>query len=104
MNYSECRCDAAMSEPYVISILRTFLWAGVYMGAPLMIAALVVGVVVGLFQALTSIQEMTLTFAPKLIVMLIVFWISAGHVGRTLVSLFETSVLPMIAASMPPDE
>ncbi|OFW99578.1 MAG: flagellar biosynthetic protein FliQ [Alphaproteobacteria bacterium RIFCSPHIGHO2_12_FULL_63_12] len=87
-----------MSEQDVISILRTFLWAGVYMGAPLMIAALVVGVVVGLFQALTSIQEMTLTFAPKLIVMLIVFWFSAGHIGRTLTALFENNVLPMIVA------
>lgn len=87
-----------MSEQDVIAILRTFLWAGVYMGAPLMIAALVVGVAVGLFQALTSIQEMTLTFAPKLIVMLIVFWFSAGHIGRTLVALFESNVLPMIVA------
>jgi len=67
------------------------------MGAPLMIAALTVGVVVGLFQALTSIQEMTLTFAPKLIVMLFVFWISAGQIGRSLVALFENNVLPAIA-------
>lgn len=68
------------------------------MGAPLMIAALVVGVVVGLFQALTSIQEMTLTFAPKLIIMLLVFWACAANIGRTLVALFDNSVLPMIAA------
>ena len=87
-----------MSEEDIIGLLRTFLWAGVYMGAPMMIAALVVGVVIGLFQALTSIQEMTLTFAPKLIIMLVVFWMSAGHIARTLVSLFESNVLPMIAA------
>ena len=88
-----------MSEQEVISILRSFLWAGVYMGAPIMIAALVVGVIVGLFQALTSIQEMTLTFAPKLVVMLIVFWLSAGHIARILVSLFENEVLPAIASA-----
>ncbi len=36
------------------------------MSAPLLIVALVTGVVIGLFQALTSVQEMTLTFVPKI--------------------------------------
>lgn len=87
-----------MTEQDIIDLLRAFLWAGVVMGAPLMIAALVVGVVIGLFQALTSIQEMTLTFAPKLIVMLIVFWFTAAHMGRLLTSLFMNEVIPLIAA------
>ncbi len=87
-----------MTEQDIIDLLRAFLWAGVVMGAPLMIAALVVGVVIGLFQALTSIQEMTLTFAPKLIVMLIVFWFTAAHMGRVLTSLFMNEVIPLIAA------
>ncbi|MFZ5618763.1 MAG: flagellar biosynthetic protein FliQ [Pseudomonadota bacterium] len=86
-----------MAESDIVDLMRTFLWAGVLIGAPLMIAALVVGVLVGLFQALTSIQEMTLTFAPKLIVMLIVFWLTAGRMGRILVSLFDDKVIPLIA-------
>jgi flagellar biosynthetic protein FliQ len=87
-----------MNEQDVVDLLRAFLFAGVVMGAPLMIAALVVGVVVGLFQALTSIQEMTLTFAPKLVVMLIVFWLTAGHMGRVLVNLFHDQVIGLIAS------
>ena len=85
-----------MSEQDVIDALRVFLWAGVQMGAPLMLTALVIGIIVGLLQALTSIQEMTLTFAPKLLVMLIVFWLTAGAMGRTLVVLFEREVIPRI--------
>jgi flagellar biosynthetic protein FliQ len=87
-----------MSEQEIIDHLRSFLIAAVMIGAPLMITALVVGVVVGLFQALTSVQEMTLTFAPKLFVMLIVFWVSAGHMGRVLVTLFNDRVIATIVA------
>lgn len=86
-----------MTEQDIVDLLRAFLWAGVIIGAPLMVAALVVGVLVGLFQALTSIQEMTLTFAPKLIIMLIVFWLTAGRMGRVLVALFHDEVIPLIA-------
>ena len=86
-----------MSENEIVSILREFLWAGVWMGAPMMGAALVVGIIVGLFQALTSIQELTLTFAPKLVVMVFVFWVCAGYMSRILVGLFNKTVLPFIA-------
>jgi flagellar biosynthetic protein FliQ len=86
-----------MSEQALFDILREFLWTGVRMGAPLMIAAMVVGIVVGLLQALTSIQEMTLTFAPKLIIMLIVFWASIGYMTRLLVDLFNTRVVPFVS-------
>ena len=41
------------------------------MSAPVMIAGLVVGVVVGLFQALTQIQEATLVYAPKILVVFV---------------------------------
>ena len=88
-----------MSEVEIADIFRQFMWAGVWMGAPMIGAALVVGIVVGLFQALTSIQELTLTFAPKLLVMLLVFWLTAGHMARILANLFDTIVLTAIAGS-----
>lgn len=86
-----------MAEQALFDIMREFLWVGVRMGAPLMIAALAVGIVVGLLQALTSIQEMTLTFAPKLIVMIVVFWASMSYMTRLLVEAFNARVIPMIA-------
>ena len=61
-----------MDEFGVLSLLREALWATALMAMPLLISALVVGLIVGLVQALTSIQEMTLTFVPKLAAMLVV--------------------------------
>jgi flagellar biosynthetic protein FliQ len=59
--------------------------------------ALVAGVVVGLFQALTSIQEATLTFVPKAGLMIAVFWASMSFMTATLVSFFKDRVVPLIA-------
>ncbi|MEZ5892662.1 MAG: flagellar biosynthetic protein FliQ [Parvularculaceae bacterium] len=88
-----------MNETEIADIFRQFLWAAVMMGTPMIGAALVIGVVIGLFQALTSIQEMTLTFAPKLLVMLLVFWLTAGHMARVLSNLFDNVVLKAIAGA-----
>ena len=88
-----------MSANEIADIFRQFMWTAVWMGAPMIGAALVVGIVVGLFQALTSIQEMTLTFAPKLLFMLLVFWLTAGHMARLLENLFNNLVLTAIAGT-----
>ena len=87
-----------MTQTDILSILREFLWGAALMAAPILITALLVGLVIGLFQALTSIQEMTLTFVPKLAVMLVVFFLTAGFMTRIVVTLFDTQVLPIIAA------
>lgn len=86
-----------MSELEILSILREFLWAAALISMPLLVAALLAGVIVGLLQALTSIQEMTLTFVPKLAIMLIVFFASSGFMARVMLSLFDERVLPVIA-------
>ena len=67
------------------------------MSMPLLAAALIVGLVIGLLQALTAIQELTLTFVPKLAVMLLVFFISAGYMARVCVGLFDNHVIPAIS-------
>ncbi len=88
-----------MTEGELLTALREFLWGAAMMAMPLLTAALVVGLIIGLLQALTSIQEMTLTFVPKLAVMLVVFFMSAGYMTRIVVSLFDSQVLPVIAQS-----
>lgn len=87
---------AAMAEGAIFDILRQGLWVAVTMSAPLLTVALVAGVAVGLFQALTSIQEMTLTFVPKVGAMLIVFWVSMSFMTSTLVTFFTDEIIPMI--------
>lgn len=86
-----------MTEVEIADIFRQFMWTAVWMGAPIIGTALVVGIVVGLFQALTSIQELTLTFAPKLLMMLLVFWLTAGHMARLLANIFDSVVIAAIA-------
>ena len=85
-----------MRESEFFDLLREGLWVGVEMSAPILITALVVGVLVGLVQALTSIQEMTLTFVPKLAAMIAVFWATMSFMTSSLVDFFRVALLPMI--------
>ena len=86
-----------MTETEVFDILRAHLWGAVIMGAPILLTALAVGFVIGLLQALTSIQEMTLTFIPKIAAVALVFLLSLGFMTRICLDLFNNHVLPMIA-------
>jgi flagellar biosynthesis protein FliQ len=88
-----------MSQELIFDTLRHGLWIAVMISAPLLTVALVAGVVVGLFQALTSVQEMTLTFVPKVAAMLGVFWLSMSFMTSTLVSFFHDQIIPLIAGS-----
>ena len=86
-----------MSEDQIFDTQRHGLWIAVIISAPLLTVALVAGVAVGLFQALTSVQEMTLTFVPKVAAMLGVFWLSMSFMTATLVSFFHDQIIPLIA-------
>ncbi|MDP3341315.1 flagellar biosynthetic protein FliQ [Frigidibacter sp.] len=86
-----------MDDAVFFDTLRQGLWIAVIISAPLLAVALVAGIAVGLFQALTSIQEMTLTFVPKVGLMLAVFWVSMSFMSEALVSFFTTRLIPMIA-------
>lgn len=61
-----------MDSVEVINVVRDGIWVLILISAPLMLTALVVGLAVSLVQALTQIQEMTLTFVPKILSMLVV--------------------------------
>ncbi|MCX7286976.1 MAG: flagellar biosynthetic protein FliQ [Rhodobacterales bacterium] len=86
-----------MTEDLIFDIMRQGLWVSVLISTPLLAVALIAGVVVGLFQALTSIQEMTLTFVPKAALMMAVFWASMSFMTATLVSFFQDTIIPQIA-------
>ncbi len=86
-----------MTESLIFDLTRQALWVCVVIAAPLLTVALVVGVVIGLFQALTSVQEMTLTFVPKAGAMLAVFWLSMSFMTSTLVAFFTDTIIPQIA-------
>jgi flagellar biosynthetic protein FliQ len=86
-----------MEEAILFDTLRQGLWAAVLIALPILSAALIAGVAIGLFQALTSIQELTLTFVPKLVAIVIVFWVSMGFMATTLTRFFAADLIPVIA-------
>jgi len=86
-----------LDEVVFYDTLRQALWVAVKISTPILAVALIAGVAVGLFQALTSIQELTLTFVPKLLAIVVVFWASMGFMANSLISLFQAHLIPMIA-------
>jgi flagellar biosynthetic protein FliQ len=57
-----------MNTSDVIDIARDTIFVTLQVGGPILLIALVVGLIISLFQALTQIQEMTLSFVPKVLI------------------------------------
>ncbi len=74
-----------MSPEMVVTIGRQALEMTLMLSAPLLLTALAVGLIVGIFQAATSINEMTLSFIPKLIAMAAVLALTGPWMIRSLV-------------------
>ncbi len=85
-----------MDEAIFFDTLRQGLWISVAISTPILAVALIAGLIVGLFQALTSIQEMTLTFVPKLAAIVAVFWVSMGFMTSTLTAFFTDRLIPLM--------
>ena len=69
-----------MEGDYFIGVAQEALWILALACAPILIPALVAGLILGMFQAATSINEQTLTFVPKLIVVAICLAIFGGSI------------------------
>ncbi|MEM1160144.1 MAG: flagellar biosynthetic protein FliQ [Pseudomonadota bacterium] len=76
--------------------MRDSVWTAVLISTPILAVALIVGLVIGLLQALTSIQELTLTFVPKLLAIAGVFWLSISFMTQGLITLFQGRLIPLI--------
>ena len=61
-----------MSEQYIVYLFREAFYTALLVSAPVLVVSLVVGLLVSVFQAATSIQEVTLTFVPKLIAVAVI--------------------------------
>lgn len=62
-----------MSEGMIIDLFQQAMLKIIFLSAPMILLALIVGLVVSIFQATTQIQEQTLAFAPKILAVLIAF-------------------------------
>ena len=74
-----------MNEAAVLEIGREALWIVLKVTGPVMLAGLAVGLIIALFQALTTIQEMTLTFVPKILVIFATIILLLPYMMTTLV-------------------
>jgi flagellar biosynthetic protein FliQ len=75
-----------MTEDIVLSLGRDAIWTTVALAAPLLIASLVVGLMVSIFQAVTQINEATLTFIPKMIAIAVVLVVLAPWMTQMMTS------------------
>lgn len=73
-----------MEATEVIDLMRQGIWVLILVSAPMMVVALVVGLSIGLLQALTQIQESTLSFVPKLLAMLVTLGLAMPFMLQTL--------------------
>ncbi|MFK0384922.1 MULTISPECIES: flagellar biosynthesis protein FliQ [Rhizobium/Agrobacterium group] len=84
-----------MNEADALDIMQAAVWTVLVAAGPAVLAAMVVGVVIAFIQALTQIQEMTLTFVPKIVTIMVVLGVAAPFVGAQ-ISLFSNLVFSRI--------
>jgi flagellar biosynthetic protein FliQ len=75
-----------MTEEYVVNLIRETMYTMLLISSPVLLVSLVVGLIISILQAATSIQEVTLTFVPKVIVIAIVLVLTLPWMMDVLVS------------------
>ena len=70
----------------VITISRRTIWIIIKTAVPILLVSMIVGLIISLFQTLTSIQEQTLTFVPKLIAIMIALMLMGSWMLNEIVS------------------
>ena len=84
-----------MNEADALDIMQAAIWTILIASGPAVLVAMVVGVVIAVLQALTQVQEMTLTFVPKIVAIMITIGISAQYIGAQ-INLFANLVFSRI--------
>ena len=86
-----------MDQNQIIDILREGIWVALKIGGPMLIASMAVGVLVAIFQAATQIHEQSLSFIPKLL-LIIAFLLLAGSWMLTTVQDFTRMIFTQMIA------
>jgi len=91
-----------MAPTEILDVARDAILTLLLISAPVMLAALLVGVAIGLLQALTSIQEVTLTFVPKILVVFAVMLVTMPFMASQMQQLTEDLFARMVAKDPTP--
>ncbi len=86
-----------MNSHDAIEIARAAMVLTLTIAGPMLIVGLVVGVAIGLLQALTQVQEMTLTFVPKILILGMVLLLSLPMIGHALSAFMDRIADAIIA-------
>ena len=81
-----------MNDAQITSLIQNALTTLMWISAPMLIVAVVVGVIMSLIQTLTSIQDQTFSFAPRVIAIFVVFLVTFPWILRVLIT-FTASIL-----------
>lgn len=78
-----------MNQADALDIVQATIWTIIVASSPAVVAAMLVGIVIALLQALTQVQEITLTFIPKILAILITASFTAPFVGSVIYTFAE---------------
>ncbi|MBQ8147665.1 MAG: flagellar biosynthesis protein FliQ [Lachnospiraceae bacterium] len=79
-----------MTSEIVIDIAREALWLIIKCSAPMLLVSLIIGLLVSIFQTVTSIQEQTLTFVPKMLGIFLTLMLTGGWILHNIVEFIVT--------------
>ena len=79
-----------MTQEAILNIANETLWSIIIASAPLLLISLLVGLIISIFQTVTSIQEQTLTFIPKILAVFFGLMIFGSFIMNTIVTLMES--------------
>ncbi len=79
-----------MTEAAVLDIMRDSIYTIIICSAPMLVISLIVGLVISIFQTVTSIQEQTLTFVPKILSIFIALMVFGSFIMNTIVTYITT--------------
>lgn len=78
-----------ITQDAVLDIARNAIFNIIIVSAPLLLVSLIVGLIISIFQTVTSIQEQTLTFVPKILAVFITLMLAGSWMMNTMIELVE---------------
>lgn len=84
-----------MNEADALDIAQAAIWTVIVASGPAVLAAMVIGVSIAFVQALTQVQEVTLTFVPKILAVFVTVALSAPFIGAQ-ISIFSDAIFSRI--------
>lgn len=84
-----------MSTGFIVSLLRSSIIQTLSIAAPVLLTSMLIGLVVSIFQAVTSIQDQTLSFVPKIVAILTIIALFGAWMMNSMAN-FTTNLLGMI--------